>query len=361
MTRAALLVGSDDSRGLVTAARCLSRAGWRVGVATPHERSMVAVSRHVARWHELGTDVVASVAGAVIDGGYEVVLPGGDQELFEISEHREDLGCLVPYGSKESVRTILDKMTVEQRMGSGELDVPRTIPATDEELDAVQESSVVKSRSHSEGRSDTVISENIEELKEAADDIRATGAEPVLQERLDGQLVALTVVLAPDQSLRAVLQQRASAQWPLDAGITARARTEPVDARLCEGLVTFLRRIGWHGLLEAQFLDTDDGYLLIDLNGRCYGSIALAAAAGVDLATVWADSASGGPATAPPARVGVQYQWLYGDVRGSWRGGHNPLRPLLAAPRSAHSVWDSRDPRPALAYLGQLARSAVRR
>lgn len=330
-------------------------------MATPGRRSMVAVSRHAHQWHPLGPDVVDSVAAAVRAGGYDVVLPGGDEELFEISERREEIDCVVPYGTKESVRTILDKVVVEMMVSKHGLDVPPTVPATEEMLSSVTETTVLKSRSHAEGRSETLISEDPEELREAAEEIRSSGAEPVLQQLADGQLVAVTVVLAPDASLRAVVQQRASAVWPLGAGITARAETEAVDVQLRDGLVSFLRGIGWHGLMEAQFLDTSDGYRLIDMNGRCYGSIALAVAAGVDLPTVWADSALGGPAAAPPAEVGVRYQWLYGDLRRGWRAERTLVPPLRFARSAAHSVWELRDPLPALAYARQLGRAAVSR
>lgn len=361
MVRRALLVGQDDARGLLTAGRSLAARGWEVGAAVPGRRSMVAVSRHTSRWHPLDDDIVGSVAGAVETGGYDVVLPGGDQELFELSEGRERIPCVVPYGTKDSVRSILDKVSLAERAAGHGLDVPATEPATEEGLSAVSETTVLKSRSHAEGRSDTLISEDPEELREAAEEMRSAGAEPVLQEHATGALVALTLVIGPDGTVRAEVQQRASALWPVDAGITVRARTEPVDLELRDRLLAFLDDLGWQGLVEAQFLHTAAGYRLIDMNGRCYGSIGLAAAAGVHLAETWAASALGGPDKADPARVGTRYQWLYGDLRRAWRTDRDLVSPLRFARGAAHSVLDLRDPLPALAYLRLLAGSAVRK
>ena len=247
--------------------------------------------------------------------------------------------------SRESVRCVLDKVALAE--AATVLDVPPTTPATDEALAAVDGTVVLKSRSHATVRSSTVVSADRETLRNAAAVMRAAGAEPVLQEHVSGPLMALSLVLW--DGVVAVVQQQSLALWPPDAGISARAETVPVDTGLLDRVVTFLDGIGWRGLAQLQFVD---GQRLIDVNGRLYGSLALASAAGVDLATVWAASATGNPVTSRAADEGVRYQWLYGDLRHAWRTSRTIARPL----RCAHSVWDRRDPLPAVAYLRTLAR-----
>ncbi|HWL35009.1 MAG TPA: ATP-grasp domain-containing protein [Frankiaceae bacterium] len=349
----ALVVGDDDARGLLAAVRSLGANGWHVGVVTPSRRSLAASSRWCSAWHPLGADVVASV-GAV-SASYDVVLPGGDAEVSALSERRDEVGCVVPYGSRESVRCVLDKVSLSSAAVSAGLSVPRTFEADD-----VSGTVVVKSRSHVAGRVPTVVTDDPAAVRTAVASARAAGAEPVVQECVSGPLLALSVVLW-DGEVVAAVQQRSSGLWPPGAGISTRAETVRVDSSLQERVAALLRSIGWAGLAQAQFLERADGPVLIDVNGRCYGSLALAAAAGVDLAAVWASAALGLPYVAGPAVPGVRYQWLYGDVRRSWRESRSVLPAAAYARGAAHSVWDRRDPRPGVAYGASLARLAAAR
>lgn len=359
--RRALLVGDDDARGLLAAVRSLADHGWRVGVITPSRRSLVVASRHVSAWHPLGDDVVASVASAVRSGGYDVVLPGGDSELLALSERRSEVGCVVPYGSRDSVRCILDKLSLASEAARFGVAVPATREATPAALASVSGPVVLKSRSHTVVRSETLVSDDPGALARAAEKMRSAGVMPLLQELATGPLIALTVVMDADHEVVAAVQQRAAALWPPNAGITARAETVPVDPGLLARLTGFLAGIGWSGLAEAQFLDADDGPTLIDVNGRCYGSLALATAAGVPLPAVWAATATGGSVPPGPAVTGVRYQWLYGDLRRGWREGRDLIGPLVHARSSSHSVWDRTDLRPAASYVRSLVRAARNR
>ena len=340
----ALVVGGDDARGLLAAARSLAANGWRVGVVTPRADSLAAASRATTWWHPLGADVVAS-----IPDGYDVVLPGGDAELAALSERRAEVPCVVPYGSPESVRAVLDKVSLAAAAAPF-LPVAETLPD-----DVLTGTVVVKSRSHATVRAGTVVTADPGVARAAVAAVRAAGAEPIVQRHVAGPLLALSTALWDGEPL-AVVQQRSTGLWPPGAGISTRAETVPVDSALRDGLVAFLRSVGWSGLAQAQFVDGPEGPRLIDVNGRCYGSLALAAASGVDLAAVWAGAATGRPVPAGAAVVGVRYQWLYGDLRRSWREARDLWSPLRYARGAAHSVWAPRDPRPALAYARRLAR-----
>jgi hypothetical protein len=82
---------------------------------------------------------------------------------------------------------------------------------------------------------------------------------------------------------------------------------------------------------------------LIDLNGRLHGPLAVAVAAGANLPDQWTRLALGMPVPAQTwARVGVEYQWLEGDLRRAFagrRGGraHDMLDCLEQALHRLHS------------------------
>ena len=55
-----------------------------------------------------------SLAGAVPVVETAMRVPGGDAELFALSEGRDRLPCRVPYGPPESVRRVLDKASLAE-------------------------------------------------------------------------------------------------------------------------------------------------------------------------------------------------------------------------------------------------------
>src|SRR5205823_3805656 len=111
------------------------------------------------------------------------------------------------------------------------------------------------------------------------------------------------------------VQQEARTIWPLNAGMSARAETVPVDEVLAAKVAELLQELGWFGLAQLQFVVPEDGGpVLIDFNGRLYGSLALAVAAGVNLPAIWGCVATDRPL--PRTReglAGVRYQWEEGD------------------------------------------------
>jgi hypothetical protein len=182
--------------------------------------------------------------------------------------------------------------------------------------------------------------------------IREAGAEPVLQVPVRGTLGAL-IGVHHDGRLRGRVQQTTSRLWPTPNGVSARAQTVPVDEELAARAEVLLRDLGWWGLVELQFLTGDDGVpQLIDLNGRFFGSMALAEAARPGLADAWGRLVLGAPVPElPDARPGVRYAWLAGDLRRASverRGGlAADVADTLRWGRGAqHSVWDLRDPGP---------------
>ncbi len=109
--------------------------------------------------------------------------------------------------------------------------------------------------------------------------------------------------------LRSRVQQETSGTWPTPSGVSCRAQTVEVDEDLAARATALLTALGWSGLAELQYLRDDDGRRwLIDLNGRFYGSMALANAAGANLADAWARSALGRPLPSlPDGRPGVRF------------------------------------------------------
>jgi hypothetical protein len=118
----------------------------------------------------------------------------------------------------------------------------------------------------------------------------------------------------------------------------------------------------------VQFQRSNTGELfLIDLNGRFYGSMALAVGAGPNLPAVWAALATGRrPPLIPDPWTGTRYHRLEVDLRRALserRGGlvRDVADCLRYAAGAQHGLWDLRDPAPAVRYSGTLALRGLRK
>jgi hypothetical protein len=114
--RALLVAQESIHRGALSAARALKKAGWFVGCTSDDRRSLAAASRATDRWHYTPSPAddldafLDSVQAAVDEGGYDVLLPGGDAETLALSIGRDRVNALIPYPSHENVLRAFDKL-----------------------------------------------------------------------------------------------------------------------------------------------------------------------------------------------------------------------------------------------------------
>jgi predicted ATP-grasp superfamily ATP-dependent carboligase len=356
----ALLVDQSRDRATLVAARNLAAAGFTVGTGS-WQPSLASTSRYTHRHHpvhECEEDedrFVADVATAVAEGGYDIVFCSYDVGLLTLSRRREEIAPAVwPYASHAVVERAFDKLELARAARAAGLQAPRTEPAGSQELGSWTGPVVVKARAHVPKRFDTGLFPSAVEARAPAEEIRAGGGEPLLQEPMSGRMGAVVVVAGRDGEIVAEIHQEAVHTWPPDAGDTVRGRIVAPDADLSRGIRTLVRDLGWFGLAQIEFVRSAEGTAQItDFNGRFYGSMALATGAGANLPGLWADHAlgrGGGLSRAP--RQGAGFQWLNRDLAASGAAGPRALLGALAAvPFTAHSMWDLRDPGPAVRYL----------
>lgn len=291
----------------------------------------------------------AAVDAAVRTHAFDVVVPAGDAEAFAVSVARDAISCDVPYPPHDSVATAFDKAALATVAESCGVAVPRSpapgLPA------------VVKGRSHVAGRHEAVV------VRTEADLDAATAAldDAVVQEFVDGALVSFAVVADRTSRIVARVQQQATRVWPVTAGVSTRAETVAIDPALAAAVERLVSALRWTGLAQFQFLVPADGVpRLIDCNGRLYGSLSLAVAAGVNLPALWLYPPTEGCIDAPPGR---RYQWLEGDLRRAvaQRDPVGAARSLAYALRAQHSILRATDPMPAVAHVVDLAGRAMRR
>ncbi len=388
-----LLVGHASSREMLAAARCLGRAGHQVAVASGAPRSLAGGSRHVHSEHQVPApdgDVdrfVDAVAAAATTTRAEVAIGCGDPELLALSHYREQISAKVPLASHERVVHAIDKLSLVSEAAAAGIAVPETVVADDRAIAAWRGPAVVKARLHWEPglqsasggwASARYVPAGVSPAA-AVQAVVDAGRSPVLQRPVDGDLIAVAAVRDASGHLVGLQEQHATHTWPPGAGISTRALTVRPDPGLVDDVRRLLDRLGWIGMVQLQFLRPANGPArLIDLNGRPYGSLALALAAGLPLPALWLDERSDAKAdpgadisadtsadtradisadirasgARPPelrfGAPGVRYSWLGGDLRRALaerRGGtlRDLAGTLRAWPGAAHPVADPAD------------------
>jgi len=358
------VVGDGSAAYVLPAIRSLARAGFSVGVGQP-ARGLATASRACGRYHPIPRaedDLerwLATVAQVVRTGGYDVVFPADDIELLALSASRDRVPAVVPYPAHAVVLEAVDKLSLTSAAVAAGLGAPATGAATPAAVAAVDRPVVVKARLHwapeaaeTDRHVPVRVASTPAEAEAAVAAMRAAGAEPVLQELVDGALMAVSAVVDAHGQLVAYSQQET--ERTTLRRTSARARTVAADPDLEAGVTALLRTLGWCGLANLQFLRPAGGPpRLIDFNARFYGSLALAVAAGADLPAAWAAVALGDhPNPVARSRPGVRFQALDEDLLTVRRGGRPralaTVEALRYATGAAHSVWDARDPGPAL-------------
>jgi predicted ATP-grasp superfamily ATP-dependent carboligase len=383
--RATVLLTNGEERSVLAAARGLAAASYRVSCAAGSRQAAALWSRAC---HEqlLLPDVFSGVAEFESEledllgtGNYQLMIPGTDAALLVVSEGRSRLERLTTLGlpSAEAVEAVLDKRTLLQSAATVGVRTPDSLvcQTRDEVLAAGDEFGlpvVVKARSSVTREGDRVVQHRSIVVADNESLVAATREVelPCIVQQLETQARLLSVAgVAVDGSLLAVAASRYLRTWPVRAGAAAFSETVAPPAGLVDAAGAVLERLGWHGIFELEFLETHKGdTLLIDLNPRVYGSLALAIAAGANLPAIWCDFLLGEWRTDAlvTARPGMRYRWEDADIRNclhNLRGGRLREAAAVARPRRnvSHAFGRLNDPGPLAAHALALGARRFRR
>ncbi len=367
-----LVTGGDHTPSLA-AVRALRAGGYEPWVVATSPRAYAARSRAAAG--TVALPYSGAEPGAFSDRlgieverlGVRVVIPGTDQDLIAIADSRDSrLRAAAGVPSLNVVLQVIDKRAVYRAAEELDLRVPPTELIDGDRLpDDAEFPLIIKpvrsARTVKGGtliRTDAQIVRSRDQLARLLDG--PGSGQWLCQTQLDGQLGAICGV-AQEGHVVTASHQRSLRVWPPGAGVSAFAQTVPPDPALEADVARLIEALAWSGMFQAQFIHTDHGPYLIDLNPRVYGSLALATAAGVNLPAIWSGVVIGSPVEPVSYRVGVRYRSEELDVRALLHLARHG-RPIVAAagmlPRrhTTHSVVTLADPAPGLISLGKLAR-----
>jgi predicted ATP-grasp superfamily ATP-dependent carboligase len=373
-----VLLTDGTERSALAAARSLIGAGWEVGVAAGGGRrlSLAGVSRGVRRLR-LETDPLADPPGYAAEvgqlaarHGVRVVLPVTDASVEAILAGREHLPrtAALPFPDLATYRKAADKGAILEYARDAGLAVPDTVVLADpaaELPDAEFFPAVLKPhRSVLGGRHFGVQFVSTVQQCRAALRTLAGGAFPVLlQRRVRGSGEGL-FVLRWNGRVVAEFAHRRLREKPPEGGVSVYRESIALDADLAAAGRRLLEALDWQGvaMIECKRDASSGQPVLMEINGRLWGSLQLAIDAGVDFPRLLVSCALGEERGVPAIthyRVGVRSRWFWGDVDNLYlqlRNGGGAAGKLAALRdfvrvgfrRTREEIWRWRDPAPFL-------------
>jgi protein-tyrosine-phosphatase len=115
-----------------------------------------------------------------------------------------------------------------------------------------------------------------------------------------------------------MFQHRRLKEFPVSGGGSVTSVSEPLDPLLAGQAVALLRELKWEGVAMVEFKcdRAQSRSVLMEVNGRYWGSLPLAIGAGIDFPFYEWQLAHGQQPVIPASyRAGLRFRWLGGDIR----------------------------------------------
>ena len=395
-TSKTVLVLDADMVSALATARALHRYGLTVDVASAVNQPLCAYSNSIHkafRYPDPLTDdqgFVAWVVQRASETRYALVIPMTERTLVPIAQHRARFeGIKLAIASDTALEAVLDKARTLEIAHALEIPAPRSTLV--DAIDALERHTaefaypiVVKpARSfgtHNQQRTQLSVDYafNANELRAKTTHALRFGA-VLLQEYVGGQGVGIELI-ADNGKIIYAFQHRRLHEVPLTGGGSSLRISEAVNPTLLEASSQLMRALAWHGVAMVEFKrDPVSGrFSLMEINGRFWGSLPLAIAAGADFpAMLYELMVDGVVQSRPPARNAVYGRSLSRDLywtelvlrrEGPASLVDFPSRKqilkdalLFLSPRHHLDVQAWRDPRPGIMDLWEIISTQFQR
>ena len=330
-------VPDATNRAALAVIRSLGRHGCRVVVGRPKGTALGAASRFASAVYDHPDPAVdpegfvRGVCRSVEEHGAPNILPTADIPAYALIEHR---GLLPPCAQLlvpplEALTVAHDKIRLMELAASLGVPVPPGFPAgsdvaRDPRLDEIAFPLVLKpavSR-YLEGGSwhgagVRIIPDRaaLESTLSNAPEF-APGRRFLVQQKVPGEGRGV-FVLAQEGTVQCVFSHRRVREKPPWGGVSTLCEVAPPDPALVEHTRRLMQALGWTGVAMVEFKhDPATGRSwLMEINGRFWGSIQLAIAAGVDFPWLYVRQALTGAAPGPVnVNPRVRMLWVLGDL-----------------------------------------------
>lgn len=385
-----ILLTDAHSTSALGVARSLGSDGMRVTAAGERGRfNLAAHSRFVSArvtWPDADRDpegYLSQLEAELRRTSYDVLIPTTDTSISLIRRRRSTLEALtlIALPPERVLAAAQDKAVTVRIAQAHEVRVPKTWnPQSNTEVERfateVSYPCVVKPRSSSRwDATGALIRESVryadspDALRRIFRTARGGPGSLLVQQLVQGQGVGVFVLANAGQPLAVFVHRRLREANPT-GGRASLAESIAPEPRLVDPALRLLAALEWTGVAMVEFKDPGppEEPVLMEINGRFWGSLPLAIAAGVDFPRLLVQLVLAQPVSAvPPYAVGVRCRHLKGDISYAvaamkgrprhWRGHYPGRVAALASVTPWPGRWRSYnfsvdDPMPGLREAG---------
>lgn len=322
----------------------------------------------------------------------ELIVPITDEVILALLDRLADLptGCQVTIPDAAAARVVGDKRATVELAASLGIPVPESIPAGSP--------AAVREAAERIGYP-VVLKPTTSRVRDQDGGVRQHAVtyarDPGGLERVLGSLVDVNVLVqgfwhGEGQGVEllmdhgravAAFQHRRLREVPVSGGASSLRESMTLDPHLFDHATRLLSALAYHGLAMVEFRVGPAGATLMEVNGRVWGSMPLAVAAGMDfparLVSLYTGDSRSDPSSPPATEyaIGVRSRnleldlvWIGSVLRGSRRPSISARPTRRAAFRAAVQLLDPRihddilswtDPAPGAAELVRIAGKLV--
>ncbi len=331
-----LILDADENQA-VAAVRDLGRAGHHVSVAESFrwpKASFSRFSRTCFQYRSPRTDRRGFCDDLLAFQSRQpqravFLVPMTETTTLVLSEERERLeaaGFLLVLPDHAMLLAAFDKSVSGRIAAERGVDVPRSVTLTDGHVDEIDEfplPAVVKALASNvsvDGRQVAAprpqYAQSHARTKAVVRELAASGFPSIVQEFIEGVGVGFFALYDRGVLVKAFAHERIRDVHPTGSGSSYR-KSISLDEDLRMAGTAILDTLRWHGAAMVEFKRTSTGRLVfLEVNGRLWGSLSLAIAAGAHFPQ-WLCSLAVGEQLDSRSEYlpNVHSRWILGDVR----------------------------------------------
>jgi len=331
-----VLITDGNERVALAVARSLTRAGHAVVVTAPTRLSLAGVSRGICsrpvRADPLGEPApyAAELGRVAGDEAVDIVLPMTDASVDAVLDYRANLplDITIPVPERDTYGLAVDKARLLPLAKASGFGIPETriIPSREESEAALTDAAffpaIVKSHRSVINDCGTRRKTQVTQVADAAACRRVLAALPraafpVLLQRPVAGVGEGFFALRWNGRMVAMFAHRRLREKPPAGGVSVYRESIGLDDSLMGPGIRLLDALGWQGvaMVECRRDQATGRPVVMEVNGRFWGSLQLAIDCGVDFPDLLVRCAAGEVVPASRHyRLGVRSRWFWGDV-----------------------------------------------
>jgi predicted ATP-grasp superfamily ATP-dependent carboligase len=255
--------------------------------------------------------------------GHDMLIPADDQSAIAVAKHYEVLKDMLHIACPppQILQLVLNKASTLETAQACGIRVPKSILVSNSArlhdlADVIPFPWILKpaEKEQQEEEFKSCKFATAEEMRKQFPTARQFTPNMLLQEYCPGVGVGVEMLIHKGECL-AVFQHRRLKEWPYGGGVAVTAIAEFPDPTLVQSSLALLRALQWEGVAMVEFrVNPADGQaILMEVNGRYWGTISLPILAGMDFPLYHWRLLHDEPMDVPSTyAIGTKWRWTLG-------------------------------------------------